>query len=165
MLRYSPSCTTLLEMFVMTHVVKNLMNFVHPDGSWLFSQSIKYILWKLVVTFEFIAFLFKAHFNVGYVITTFSGKYLCFQEFGLHSSRVTARLRCFHNFGYDVILQWHVSRKLNICWIAWPLENGRIGCPGSSVNIYQLRLHNNGNIVVTLVNRGIRRLFLGLGKF
>jgi hypothetical protein len=36
---------------------------------------------------------------------------------------------------------------------------------GTSVNNYQLALHNNGNIVVTLVNRGIGQVFLGLGKF
>jgi hypothetical protein len=102
---------------------------------------------------------------VGYVITTFGGKCRCFQEVRLYFSRVTARLGCFHYLVSDVILQWRVSRKLNMCGTAGPLKTGRIDCPGTSVNNYQLTLRNNGNIVVTIVNCGIRRLFLGLGKF
>ena len=98
-------------------------------------------------------------------LDTFRGKYRYFSEVRLYSSRVTARLRYFRNLVSDVILQWLVSWKLNIFWTALPLKTGRISCPGTSVNNYQLTLHNNGNIVLTLVNRGSRRIFLGPGRF
>jgi hypothetical protein len=44
------------------------------------------------------------------------------------------------------------------------LEDWTDSCPGTSVNNCQITLHNSGNIVVTLVNRGIRRLFFRTGE-